>query len=266
MNLTQAAGFFRFLAHFENAALVFALRMGWVRLPLFLYRLRNGAQTYEFLARPRACTGSDLFILREALVDESYREILPLLGKAPLRMVDLGANLGAVTVWFHRVHGLREAFCFEPDADSFQLCEFNLRRNECHGATAYPHAVSATSGEANISTDPDRPAQSSLYRKDVTKNPGSQTVKVVAFAEWLEEHPGDFDLLKCDCEGAEWAILEKTPECFARFKVVVIEVHRNPISQRPLSDFPDVLSRQGFTTLRWDGHCNGLYIGQRASG
>lgn len=263
MNLRKLQNYLQFFRHFRNPFLVFALRLGWVRCPLFLYRLHQGPRSYEMLARPQTVTGSDLFILREVLVEETYREVLTLLGSGPIRLVDLGANLGAATIWLHRAQGLTEAHCFEPDPDSFRLCEFNLRQNGCTVAQAWPQAVGATTREATIFADPDRPAQTSLYRKEVSRNAQTRGIQVISFRDWLSDHPGDFDLLKCDCEGAEWEILETTPEVYRRFKVVVIEVHQNPASQRALAEFPEVLARQGFSTVRWDARPNGLYIGRR---
>lgn len=230
---------------------------------MFLYQLVKGPHTYELLARPRTLTGSDLFILREVLVEETYREVLKWLGPGPIRLVDIGANVGAATIWLHRVRGLSEAHCFEPDLDSFRLCEFNLKQNGCDVAHAWPKAIGATTREAVIFADPERPAQTSLYRKEASQNVLTQTTQVLSFRDWLVDHSGDFDLLKCDCEGAEWEILESTPEVYRRFKLVVIEVHLTSASQRPLEDFPQVLAKQGFETLRWDARPNGLYIGRR---
>ena len=265
MNLSRVRNYLEFLRHFENAAIVWALRVGWIRLPLFLYKLRKGKHSYQFLGRPKANKASDLFILREILIEETYRGLLPLLGKESIRLVDLGANIGAATVWLNHVHGVREAFCFEPDTESFRLCQFNLDKNGCNGSKAYPQAMGATSRQTTMSSSVDRPAQSSLYGIPTGDKSVDQPVEVISFSEWLAAHPGDFDLLKCDCEGAEWEILEKSPECFSRFKVVVIEVHRNSVSNTPIAKFPEALTRLGFSTIRWDARINGLYIGQRAA-
>jgi len=233
-------------------------------MPLFLYRLHKDQNSYEFLGRPKPGSGSDIFILREILTDETYASILPLLGKAPIRMVDLGANLGATTIWFHRVHGVREAFCFEPDAESFRLCQFNLERNDCKCVQVFPVAVGGSSRRAILYAHTDRPSESNLYQQvEGRGNAVAQPIEVIGFSEWLDAHPGEFDLLKSDCEGAEWEILEQSPKAFARFRVVVVEVHRNGASSRGIGEFPKVLSSVGFETVRWDGHFDGIYIGKR---
>jgi FkbM family methyltransferase len=242
------------------------MRLGWIKLPLFLYRIRRGGHEYQMLGRPAANSGSDLFILREVLVEETYERVLDLLPPGRLRSVDVGANLGAFTVWLHRRQGIREAFCFEPNLNSYNLCRFNLSQNGCDRAQLYQQAIGGRNRETEMYTDPRRPAQSSLYRRVTSVAARAQDVEVVALNSWLDQVPGNLDLLKLDCEGAEWEILIETPEAFARFAVIVAEVHHDPFQMHQPDEFPAALDRQGFTTIHWDGHANGLYVGQRRSG
>jgi hypothetical protein len=87
-------------------------------------------------------------------------------------------------------------------------------------------------------------------------------VQVIALSEWLDQIEGDFDVLKMDCEGSEWEILDASPAAFTRFSIVIAEIHDDPKRGRNIGDFAANLSHHGFTTVS----LNGLYIGRRNRG
>jgi FkbM family methyltransferase len=248
--------------HFANPLLILLMRLGLVELHYFLFKIRKGLRHYEMLGRPVSAAGGDISILREVLIDATYEPILPLLPSTPLRLVDIGANIGAFTVWLQQERSIREGFCFEPDPDSHNLCRFNLQKHNCDNVSVYALGVGETTREAEIWSVPNRPAQASIYqRKNSDRN--TRTIRVVGFTDWLDRNVGDFDLLKIDCEGAEWEIVESAAGALRRFGVIVAEVQADPTGRHHVGDFPGLLSRHGFTTVQWDGHEYGLYVGRR---
>jgi FkbM family methyltransferase len=251
---------------FENPWLTIGMRLGLVRLPWFCYRIRKGSHRYAMLARPSTTAMADLFVLREVFIDETYRELLPLLPQGPVRVVDVGANLGSFTVWLHARHGIREAHCFEPDPSSANLCRFNFAGNQCDLAQVIPKAVGGTPRRVMMQVNTTQPGGNSLYSAPKDGSGERQSVEVVAFAEWLKGQTGDFDVLKLDCEGAEWEILDHTPpEAFRRFRTIIAEAHTAGLGKHQLNDLPETLTRYGFKTLRWDGCHLGLYLGALSS-
>ena len=214
--------------------------------------------------------GGDLWILREILAEETYRPILQLLPPRPLRVVDIGAHIGAFTVWLHRQHDVAEAFCFEPDADSFSLCQFNLYQNGCRNVRLCERALAGSTRESEIWINPIAHARSSLYsnrvidptlygRKVTESAIEHRKIKVISLSDWLQTVEGDFDLLKIDCEGAEWEMLDATPIAFTRFLTIVAEVHDDPSGMHNRQEFAGILCEHGFTTVIFDR----LFIGQR---
>jgi FkbM family methyltransferase len=248
--------------HFENPWLIVLFRLGVIKSPYFLHRVRKESRSYAMLARPTTTSCADLFVLREVLVEEAYKAALALLTVKNIRLVDIGANFGSFTIWAHGAAGVREAFCFEPEPDSFRLLNFNLSLNDCSAAKTLACAVGGESRMIKISLKKSSPGGTTIYDGDTS--PEAKTVPVIAFEKWLGEVEGDFDLLKMDCEGAEWEIIRRTdPRQFARFQVVVAEVHEDPEHKQAVPEFKQSMENLGFRTVRWDNKAQGLYVGTR---
>ena len=214
--------------------------------------------------------GGDLWILREVLVEQTYTAVLSLLPTKPLRVVDVGAHIGAFTIWLGQQRKVREAFCFEPDPDSFRLSQFNFDANGCDYVSLHKKAFGGTARDSDIWINPIAHARSSLYSIRVSdprlygrsrrqSSVRQHSIQVLAFHEWLNATGGTFDLLKMDCEGAEWEMLDACPEAFARFSVIVAEVHDDPKGLHERQDFGEVLTEHGFKTIEFGR----LYIGCR---
>ncbi len=248
--------YYQLFKHFRNPLLVFLARLGWIKIAYCSYHIHKNGIDYSMLGRAR---GGDLWILREVLVEETYRPILELLPAGPLRILDVGAHIGSFTIWLHRRHGVNEAFCFEPNSDSFSLCQFNVGQNGCDNVWLSRQAMGGSTRESEMWADPITHARSSLHRRATSSTTQQQRVQVIALNEWLEKVQGSFDLLKMDCEGAEWEMLKAAPAAFTRFSIIVAEIHEDPDGQQNIGDFAAALSRHGFSTV----HCDGFYIGRR---
>jgi FkbM family methyltransferase len=254
---------FQIRRHFKNPWIIVLLRMGIIKFPYFLHEINKGPHKYALLGRPTTTSTADLFILRDVLITEAYKDVLPLLPKKNIRFLDVGANLGSFTIWMDRHLGVSEAFCFEPEADSFRLLNFNLALNDCTTAKTVRCAIGGESRMAKIALKKSSPGGTNLY-SDYSAVPDAQTIPIVALQEWLSGAEGDFDLLKMDCECSEWEIIDRTPaRYFERFPVLLAEVHGDPVSNRPVGEFKRLVEALGYQTIRWDNKFHGLYIGVR---
>jgi FkbM family methyltransferase len=253
----------RLWQRFENPILVALLRLGFIKLKYFPYAISKGRNSYLMLGRPTRTEMGDLFVLREVLLWETYRDVLPLLPQRGLHVVDIGANLGSFTIWLSQTAKVDEAFCFEPEPDSFRLLQFNLATNNCGFAHALEQAVGGQSRAARIGLNEDNPPATDIYRTASNPDcPQGNTIQVVALSEWLRQTPGAFDLLKMDCEGSEWEIVRGTGQSeFARFGAIVAEVHSDPEGLHAVEDFAGLMESRGFRTVRWDRKPQGLYVG-----
>jgi FkbM family methyltransferase len=253
---TKAKHSWQLIKHFQHPLVVPLARLGWIKVDYCSFRVRKGKFDYNVLGRP---LGGDHRILREVLVDETYRPLLELLPPEPVRLLEIGAHIGAFTIWLHLQHGISEAFCFEPDLDSFALCQLNFGRHGPSNFQLHGKAIGGATRESEIWIDQAAHAKSSLLSKRANCAGRQSKVQVIALSEWLKQIEGDFDVLKMDCEGSEWEILDANPAVFARFSVIIAEIHNDPSRGRNIYDFASALGQNGFTTVSSDH----LYIGRR---
>lgn len=247
--------YLQLIQHFRNPVLALLARLRWIDASYCSWRIRKGALDYNILGR---ASGGDLWILREVLVEETYRQILDLLPSGPIRFVDIGSHIGAFTIWLHAHRSVSESFCFEPDPDSFMMCQFNIGQAGCRDVRLYNQALGGSTRTSQMWVDRVTSARSSIYKRETSSSPRLQSVQVLALKEWLDQVDGDFDLLKMDCEGSEWEILDACPAVFTRFSVVVAEIHGDPSGSRNIDDFAAALA-ETFTSVPSDR----LYIGKR---
>jgi FkbM family methyltransferase len=168
--------------------------------PLELVRFRDGDETVGLWVG-EFC---DLHVIREVFGDRTYR--LPAEFQ-PRTILDLGANVGASVLWFHRRFPEAEIHAVEPDQRSLA----KLRRNvgALPGVTIHAAAVAGDDGRRTF-YEAERGWSSSLYGRAAAEDRPA-TVTTVTLPTLVHRHVGRerVDLLKLDVEGAEWEILAR---------------------------------------------------------
>jgi FkbM family methyltransferase len=147
---------------------------------------------------------SDLHVTREAFGDKRYA--LPE-GFQPRTILDLGANIGASVLWFHRRFPGAEIHAVEPDGRALR----KLRRNvaDLPGVTVHHVALAGEDGRRTF-YEAEHTWSSSLMAEAA---PGGRpaTVAALTLEALVRDRVGRerVDLLKLDVEGAEWEVLPK---------------------------------------------------------
>jgi FkbM family methyltransferase len=166
-------------------------------------------------------------ILWEVLGAETYKEALSL-GPMPSHpvVVDIGANIGAATVYFLQALPGSTAIVFEPEPLNYDLLATNIRRNGFSSrVTAYQKGVAGTQEVRTLYFAPNSP-ENSFYR------PIGEPVDVdcTTLERIFRDHDLDrCDLLKIDCEGAEYEIIYGAPrELLSKVRGIVVEWHGVP--------------------------------------
>jgi FkbM family methyltransferase len=141
-------------------------------------------------------------------------------------VVDIGANIGLFSI---RVAPLaRRVIAVEPLPDHFKLLQANLSDPRFRHVTTVPHALSGTKGPLELWVS-SNPGGHSILR-DVAKGANSVRVEATTLRDLFADHSIDrCDLLKLDCEGAEYESLAAAPEdLWPRIDRIHLEFHQGP--------------------------------------
>lgn len=187
--------------------------------PLRSARLRNGV----VLEAPGTLDLS--FLFHEIWVREIYGppgyEI-----RAGESVVDVGANIGVFAAYAAtRAPGVR-VFAYEPFPGNAEWLRRNVAESGLANVTVRQQAVAGGRGARVLHVFPESWIVHSLVLED-ERATEEVTVDCVTLDDVLEENGiGLCDLLKLDCEGSEYEILQGcSPQALARVRRIVGEYH-----------------------------------------
>jgi FkbM family methyltransferase len=201
--------------------------------------------------------------LRENCIDDSYtvKEVFDELAYSPnwfemkneqiKTVVDIGALIGAFTVWAVETFPNATVYSFEPDNDSFKFLTknfSNLSEDQKKRVKLYNYAVWKDEQELILYGYKTRKASNSLVYKDhqsVKSEKTKQVVKTMSFNK-IFDLTGNIDLVKMDCEGAEHEILLTMDRShLSKIRYLVGEFH-NFDGKSPVDKLKNHLINMGF--------------------
>jgi FkbM family methyltransferase len=201
----------------------------------------------------------DLFILRELYVAGSYE----LAVRGDLLVLDVGMNVGHASLYFAQRYPGAMVVGFEPLRPTFARAEKNFAGNGelAKRIRANPVGLSDADGELEVEYTDDVPGLASLYglpaeRKAYVKARKERIVVRDAAAvmdEVLAAHPERRVVMKVDCEGAEYRVMQRLAGAgkLGRVDVVMMEWHRLAPEHDPRA-MRDLLAREGFACVVQD--------------
>jgi FkbM family methyltransferase len=141
-------------------------------------------------------------------------------------IVDIGAAIGEFTVFAAQKAAQGKVLAFEPNSASFALLQENLKLNSIGNAQAVNAGVWNRAGAMTLDAANGEPLQAQTQFSETAAVSG-QSVPVITLGQLLEEFaPEGIDLLKLDCEGAEYPILfSASPETLGAVKRIIMEYH-----------------------------------------
>lgn len=182
---------------------------------------------------------SGIIELKETFLDEEYG-FFDLKGA---NVLDVGAFIGDTALYFAS-KGASRVLAFEPSPPSFELALNNVALNHFEDTIKlYGEAVGVEQGTLKINYLPEFPGKSSV--NGVVGEAVSFEAKVKPLDVAIQEL-GHVDLLKMDCEGAEWQIIPCAVEkgWLKNVSRIILEVHQGNIS-----DMQKVLEKANFKVL-----------------
>ncbi len=177
--------------------------------------LRNGLRYYV------RCGTTDLAVVNEAALSNPY------LGPGYLHVpedavvVDVGANIGDFAIQAAALCPRGRVYAVEPLGGNVEMIGINRSLNGLSNVEILHLALGADEGEVEIDLAGSR--SSTLFHAE-----GAQTekVRVTTLALFMgEQGIQRIDLLKLDCEGAEWDILPSSIEILPKIGQICMEFH-----------------------------------------
>jgi FkbM family methyltransferase len=158
---------------------------------------------------------------RAILQGQTYRPV-PFVRDVRVVM-DVGANVGATTLFFSHVYPHARVFAFEPGHEAYGLLRANTEHRD--NVQAFNFGLFSTDKDVPLFHGAQDSGTSSVAQTDETGDE-SEVVHLRSVRRWLERNEVDrVDVLKVDTEGCEVPILEALGPLVGSTKVLYVEFH-----------------------------------------
>jgi FkbM family methyltransferase len=218
--------------------------------PKQAYVFRNGAQL-------KVTRGIDHVPILEIFLDEDY-------GTVPddSIVLDLGAHMGVFSVYATTTARNVVVYAYEPFAEFYKVLKENVRLNGRDEAVhCFNAAVASEAGSRDLYLKSGTFFFPTLLDKTNSDHEAPVAVRCTTLLEIMESnHLERVDLLKMDCEGAEYEILYTTPPSYLeRIAEIRMEYHNLDSDERHVDGLKRFFTRSGFvvTQLRPVSGTNG---------
>jgi FkbM family methyltransferase len=199
--------------------------MGWDRprsignIPIRL-TLRSGHRI--------SCRANEIFQIVEVFITGDYEN--PEIPFSEARTIlDVGANIGVATIWFSEHCPLARIFAVEPSSEASARLLRNINRNGLENRVS---VLTVALGEGGRPLYLVFGEHSGLSHTDPEPHDGSQTVWSADLKAILEIVGGHVDVMKLDCEGAEYdIILGADSHTLSQIDHIVGEYHGPDLSE-----------------------------------
>jgi FkbM family methyltransferase len=163
---------------------------------------------------------TDLAVVNETVALNPYLEAGYVTLRADAIVVDVGANIGDFAIQAAAQCPRGRVYAIEPVIQNARMIEINQILNALPNLEIIVAAMGAQEGSVAIHTAGNR---SSLHFGGDDAN---AIVPSITLAQLMREHQLDkIDLLKLDCEGAEWDILPASLTELPRIEQICMEFH-----------------------------------------
>lgn len=162
----------------------------------------------------------DLWTLIETYVNNDYQKYGTNIGSSWI-IIDIGAAFGDFTVLAAQKSPLNQIIAVEPLPSSLKLLRQNIKSNHLKNIKIFSGGISSVRNKINISEDNKNYGHSQTSKKSPLTASAISLNKL--FSKYKILH---CDLIKCDCEGAEYDIfLNLSPKTYQKIDRIVMEYH-----------------------------------------
>ena len=163
-------------------------------------------------------------LLAIPLLETFYKNDYEFLKPEGFNVVDIGANIGDTPIYF-AIKGAKKVVALEPYPSVFNLAYDNIRMNNLGSKIVLLNAGYGIQGSMEVE---DRVEKLFLETSVHSTHSSSSKIMIYSLKALLEKFElinSNELLLKVDCEGCEYQLLNEEPSAFAGFRRVQIEYH-----------------------------------------
>ena len=190
---------------------------------------------------------SDLDILVEVFIEKAYFPVGFEIHDNDI-IIDIGAHIGMFSIYAAQFCKAGKIFCFEPLPDNFELLKSNVMKNKLENIFIKNSAVSNKNHKLKFYQSNEDFAAGGLFRKSNNFfEVGGNTLEQIFENNMIKK----CNILKMDCEGAEYEILLNLPkEIFSKIDKICLEYHNFNSLHYTYKNLIDILEINGFQVLK----------------
>ena len=236
-------GFFSKLQIFLNSRKIFK---NWYIYPKVYYKLINDTfvifRTKTDLRIKIRVRSTDLMALTNVWMINEY-DIEDFEINVNDTVIDIGAHIGLFSLLVSQLCKTGKILSFEPVRENFDLLVSNLKLNHIENVLPFNMAVSKNSDKLNLFLNDDQSAHSIF-----PKSSESISVESTSLQKIFEENKiSSCKLLKLDCEGAEYEIIDSLPsEYLNKIQNIVMEYHSADTKPELVKNLIQKIKNAGF--------------------
>lgn len=210
---------FKTLLHLKSIPLIILKIKNWWPFMLNYIGFKDTNPTYKFRDGTivKTIEGIDAATILLVMIRKDYGNI-----KDNSIVIDIGANIGANSLFAAKAKNTF-VYAYEPMPDTFKVLEENIKSNNFgKRIRAYNLAVCGKKGKRKLYLSTSSPFHSLFQKSKKSIEVNCTTLKDI----FNDNNLKTCDILKMDCEGAEYEILFNTPISYLkRIQEIRLEYH-----------------------------------------
>ncbi len=230
---------------FKNWWIYLAYKYGMRDIEPLVFETRNGVLVEVPLRL--------LQTFKEIFMDECYLAGLERPIPSGAVVIDIGANAGYFTLFVASLLENARVFSFEPIPVNYAQLKRHRDLNDSRQIKCFPQAVAGQMGELSLAFDSSDSFTTSatIFTQTDTQREYIKVPCLTLRQVMDENNINKCDLLKMDCEGAEYDILYNCPqEYLQRIDQIAMEVHRGDKENQNIDALEKFFRQNGFITRR----------------
>nr|AIF11047.1 methyltransferase, FkbM family protein [uncultured marine thaumarchaeote KM3_48_E01] len=137
-------------------------------------------------------------------------------------IIDVGGHIGLFMLFCEQFCHKGKIYCFEPELNNYRIFSDNVKLNNLENIHSFNMAISKQDGNVPLYLNDDSSGHSIFL-----KNSNSIQVESITLQKVFElNNIKKCNLLKLDCEGSEYEIINSLPDSyFSMIDKIIIEYH-----------------------------------------